>query len=70
MKPVQHAICQQCGENFRFIRYGKKPRSYCEVCRELRYQAQRAEFYRRQDATEQRLASRTNAIKCHEAVNA
>ncbi|MCK1445399.1 hypothetical protein IVB43_23730 [Bradyrhizobium sp. 48] len=67
MKAIESTICRQCEEPFRFIRLGKRPRVYCEVCRELRYQAQRARFYERQNETEKRLAARTNAIKCHEA---
>jgi len=65
--PVESAVCRQCEQPFRFIRYGKRPRVYCEVCRELRYEAQRAQFYERLDATEKRLAARANAIACHEA---
>lgn len=65
--PVQSAVCPQCSEPFRFMRHGKRPRVYCEVCRELRYHAQRARFYERQDETEKRLAARLNAILCHEA---
>lgn len=67
MRKIETAICPQCDQPFRFARTGKRPRVYCNVCRVLRYEAQRAQFYERQDETEKRLAIRMNAIKCHEA---
>ncbi|MGY4614801.1 hypothetical protein ACVWZ4_000028 [Bradyrhizobium sp. USDA 4472] len=67
MRKIETATCGECKRPFRFERKGKRPRVYCNVCRVLRYETQRAEFYQRQDATEKRLADRANAIKCHEA---
>ena len=66
MRKIETTICRQCDQQFRFERKGKRPRVYCNVCRVLRYEAQRVQFYERQDAAEQRLAVRANAIKCHE----
>jgi len=65
MTQVQGTVCRQCGDAFRFIRYGKRPRIYCEVCRELRIKASIQRFKDKLSETEKRAAARENAFACH-----